>query len=776
MSHSFICRPCLQRIQQHGRRSFISRTAQLHSEARHASPSANPELSKIRKVEPKNLGPDPYIEWIKRPFHRPGSRAQSVKRVEADAVATPRGSGRRVRKPAPVREAKAVTTSGDLDPWEQELARERVSRYQEYGYVRHHFSKAELDQFADWKDDFIKLMEFTACGASYKIPPGLDWILSRETVEQAISAWDSWTAQKRTERWHILMFSTLWSCPDRALAVLRATTQNFTPPGYAVKDAVHFLAKWQSRLYGQEHTNHASSLCDLLIEFVNETPSNHIRLRQNTIYSICKSVDIDRVESLYHCLVGKGHKLHAHTLLHLASQFAHHQTHRELALQLAIQAIEFNGADLNSKQWSSLCTSILTIKPEDVKKNEDFSAADAFGLLLEHGFVPNMVNYTAVIRSLCLTSQVWTAWEVFQVMRRHHIEPDSVIWSTLLDGGKRALSASTIERVVQGVAAHDAIDVPFLNDLLFSVLHFSEAEARDRQKSRPGAVPAFGPMLHFYAKVFPLAPLQALVPMDLTRYLDASNGMELPADWELPRQLFPALDTAMSAVPEKLNPTGATLGIMFIAYVKSLSQPINLISLYAYFRQLVSNGSPVATNFVREKGTFVYDAVIKALCEHPGMLRAALDIIGDMLKDTLEERNKGTGGSAADAATAPLHPPPSVYTWSILVHGFMFHKEKASGERILTTMRQHGVEPNLVTWNTLVAGYARNQDVNKTVQSLQRLEAAGLEADDYTLRAFSRLVNKEAALRKMEATIDSRKRFQDARAMVMPDATGGLQI
>ncbi|GKT90551.1 pentatricopeptide repeat-containing protein [Colletotrichum tofieldiae] len=242
----------------------------------------------------------------------------------------------------------------------------------------------------------------------------------------------------------------------------------------------------------------------------------------------------------------------------------------------------------------------------------------------------------------------------------------------------------------------------------------------------------------------------------------------------------------MSAVPNKLSPTGATLGIMFIAYVKSLSQPINLISLYAYFRQLISNRSPVATNFVQEKGTFVYDVVIKALCESPGMLRAALDIIGDMLKHTLEERSRSTSAakkSAVEAAPAttsspslPLHPAPSVFTWSILLHGFLFHKEKGSGERILAMMRQHSVEPNLVTWNTLVAGHAKNQDVNKTVQSLQRLEAAGYEADDYTLRAFSKLVNREAALRKMEETIDRKKRNAEARAKLVLDADTGLQL
>ncbi|GJC85191.1 protein Rf1, mitochondrial [Colletotrichum liriopes] len=692
---------------------------------------------------------------------------QSVKRIEAETAATPKKTG----------------------PWAHELAREKKTRYQEYGYLRHHLNETELKRFANWKNDFVRLFEYAARGSSYKVPERFNWIMDRQAVEHAIENWALWPIQKRTdaESWHTLTFSALWSCPDRALPLLEITTKDFTPPGYALKDALHFLAKWQGQeLTGDTLATHAKSLCEFVIAIINKTPQNHIRLPQNTIYNLTSTTNIEDVEALYHCLRENGHSLHHHTLLHMASRLAKTPQNKDLALQMAIEAIEDGGADLNSSQWSSLCTSILALEPKNIKTSDEFSAADAFGVLLEHGFVPNMVNYTAVIRSLCLTGQPGKAWEVFQVMQRHDIEPDSIMWSTLLDGAKRALSASTIERVVEGAAEHDAIDVPFLNDLLFSLLHFSEAETKDNKRAGPGSVPAFGPMLHFYSKIFHLAPLQSLIPVDLSRYLDASRGLEMPADWQLARQLFPALDAAMSAVPNKLSPTGATLGIMFIAYVKSLSQPINLISLYAYFRQLISNGSPVATNFVREKGTFVYDVVIKALCESPGMLRAALDIIGDMLKHTLEERSRSTSAtkkSAVEAAPAttsspslPLHPAPSVFTWSILLHGFLFHKEKGSGERILAMMRQHSVEPNLVTWNTLVAGHAKNQDVNKTVQSLQRLEAAGYEADDYTLRAFSKLVNREAALRKMEETIDRKKRNAEARAKLVLDADTGLQL
>jgi pentatricopeptide repeat protein len=68
-------------------------------------------------------------------------------------------------------------------------------------------------------------------------------------------------------------------------------------------------------------------------------------------------------------------------------------------------------------------------------------------------------------------------------------------------------------------------------------------------------------------------------------------------------------------------------------------------------------------------------------------------------------------------------------------------------------MRQHGVEPNLVTYNTLVSGYARAQRPTQTVSALTRLEEAGYQADDFTIRAFTHLGDRERALTMMEERI-----------------------
>ncbi|KAK1654717.1 hypothetical protein BDP81DRAFT_416366 [Colletotrichum phormii] len=794
MSHSLVCRQCLPLIRQ---RSSLAANSHIQTSlhARNNTTSAietsteRPfRIRKIKRLVTPGSGNAPTP--IGAPIKAEASRRRTDFTSKNVDTWSPKNEGERKKK--------YEFTSGNADTWISELVKERKRRYLEYGYLRHRMTKKELKDFENWKNDCKRLYGFASFGAGYKVPKVLSWVQDRQAVEDAIEQWTTWTDEQKKTKWRKLMFSALWSCPDRAAAILEITTRDIKPPGYAISDAIHFIAKWQSQLSGPEYIKQRRHLCNVAVTVFERFPAGYIPLRQNTIYMLTHEVELPILISLYDCWRERDVQFHSNTLQNMARRLAVSPLHKKLALQLAIESIPDQGVDLDSGLWASLCTSILSLKRGQINVEDGFSAADAFVTLLEHGFAPNMVHYTAVIRSLCLTDQNDVAGEVFQVMQRHNFEPDIIMWSTLLDGGKRALSPSSIESAVMGAVESNEIDVPFLNDLLMCLLHFC--------KWTPGIMPAFGPMLHFYSKVFHLAPLQALLPVDLSMYLEGQEGLQMPADWELARQLFPALDRAMSAVHEKMEPTSSTLSIMFLAYVRSMSQPINLISLYAYLRQEILKGSHGATKLVQEKGTFMYDVLIKALCKHPGMLRAALDIVGDMLKYTLEERSKSVEAAKQsskgrreiqktevkeisevkesevqgnevketkiEVAPAPLHPAPSVFTWSILLHGFS--QEKGSGDRILAQMRQHGVEPNLVTWNTLIAGYARAQDVNKTVLSLQRLEASGHEADDFTLRAFSRLVNREAALRKMEnalsrrATLDEMKKLEEQRMAELP--------
>ncbi|KAL0942202.1 Protein Rf1, mitochondrial [Colletotrichum truncatum] len=754
MLRPFTCRPCLRRLQQHGPRPNCTGRVLLMSRsiANTAEAGENITFRRVHSKEP----------IIREPIGGHGNRHSRSRNGSGNSEQISEGQRRKDMVAAKLEATKVGKLVKYNEEWAQVWARDEIDRAREWNFLRHHLSDDQIETWKQWRRNLSQLLGYMATGdveKRPKMPDGTDRVLKRESIESAIDEWSSWDDKKKEDVWHTLMFSALWSCPDRALVFLETTTRECTLPGYAINDVINFLARWQKQLPVEQLQSHAKSLCDLTIEVFDRSSDGRGRLRQNTIFHLTQNVDPGRIEALYHFLLERQNPIHENTLLSIADKLAGHSSYKQMALDIVIEAIRAGRADLEKTRWRSLCTSILSAKPEDIDIGDHFSAADAFGLLLEHGFTPNMVSYTAMIRNLCVSGQPERAWRVFEVMKRHNIEPDPILFSTLLDGAKRSLSASTINHVVEDAAERGAIDVVFLNDLLFSVLHFSEEEAREKKAKRGNvnSIPAFGPMLFFYMRAFKLAPLQALIPMDLSLYARLHTP-RMPDDWRSAPRLFPALEAATSAIPNKLDPTGATLGVMFIAFVKSLSQPIKLISLYAYFRQLILQKNPVALQHVREKGTYIYDVILKALLESRGMQRPALDIVGDMLRDTLEERANHTSSTKDIKNEAPrIHPPPSIYTWNILLAGFLFSREKESANQISKMMQKHGVKPNVVTWNTLISGYAGIQDVRKTVQALQGLEDAGYEASTHTLKGFSRLVNKERAFVQMQKTIDFNK-------------------
>jgi pentatricopeptide repeat protein len=76
---------------------------------------------------------------------------------------------------------------------------------------------------------------------------------------------------------------------------------------------------------------------------------------------------------------------------------------------------------------------------------------------------------------------------------------------------------------------------------------------------------------------------------------------------------------------------------------------------------------------------------------------------------------------------------PTVQTWTIYLHGFTRHGKMELAEQVLTYMRNKGLEPDVVTWNNIVQGYAKKQDEEGLLGALDRLEEGGHEWTKYTV-------------------------------------------
>lgn len=218
---------------------------------------------------------------------------------------------------------------------------------------------------------------------------------------------------------------------------------------------------------------------------------------------------------------------------------------------------------------------------------------------------------------------------------------------------------------------------------------------------------------------------------------------------------------------------------MMRAYIRSLRHPYDLLAYYQFFKSRLEDQSkdpslPSAKRLVKNQRSLIHDTLILAMTEHKELSRPALQIFGDMLKDQLQRLKNASSDTTSKSnghveigdgivAAAPVHPAPTVLTFTILLRGLMNNRDRVLIEQVIQIMHENGVEPNLVTWNTLTSGYAAMQDVPKTVSTLQDMEAAGFKPNLYTFKAFGRLRNQTQALQMMEDMIDvsRRKMSQD---------------
>ena len=620
--------------------------------------------------------------------------------------------------------------------------------------------------FKSWKRKFAKKFDRLL---AQKQPttkhtlPGQDQLtrlVDLEGVDQMRAAWQSKSPHERKQLWPGIALAMLHLRPHEAHLVLRATFEENIIPFYAVRDVVAYLVRRSTFLddVGKQRTT--ADLFDLVLFLLDNSSNRYLQFPQWVLYTLVKGLPPANVACLYDALVRYGHPIHPNTLGHFAGCLASDSKHKSTSLQILQCLLKSGAVRIDQPRGAALCTSILSMKKADLKQHMPVTPAELFEKLLDLGLNPNLFTYTAIIRNLCLNGELHTAWNVFDTMIENNITPDAHLYSILLNGAKLRQDLHSLNRVARAARADGVRDRIVWNDLLHGLFVPWLAEARKKRMRPPVILPAFLPMLKAYTRFFQLDPLQKFTLEDVNSYLEA--GPVYGGQWDTEPQVLslisnlPPLDSQ-----DLIEPGSDTLGIMLLAYLTGFSNPYNVIAFYAQFRGLLQRSDPTAVRLIEECGTLVYDIIIKAVLEWEGLLQVALEIVGDMLKGAQLAPADPASSLAGDRTTETTlrHPAPSIYTWSILLKGFMYHGKIGEAERILHMMRDYGVEPTIVTWNTLLAGYTRTQQVGKTVTTFQRIESAKLEPDDFTFKAFSYLEDQEGALQRMETLVAQRKRW-----------------
>lgn len=578
---------------------------------------------------------------------------------------------------------------------------------------------------------------------------------------------------------------------------------------FVIEDILDILVQRLRHMPYDERETYAAHLANLVVWIVemgrleDVSKDGQPRISQANIYFILEALNVSEIWEWYDKLSTLECHLGADVQLHFATRLSTTVATKHLSVHVMRDLVESGQRNINDPVPSSVCTSILTFTDEDLKSLDDKMAtpADLFRHLHYLGLVPNVITYTALIRSLCLKRDIRTAMEVFTVMKAHQVVPDATTYTVLLHGCKLAGDYETLCDLAIEACHNNIRDYIVWNEVLHAVFiccqreflgQIQEVTRQRRQAHLPFDISMGVPRAGWWAAVnalfsrlFDPSMLRPFIMGDVEdAAAPSAAGLSKTESW-FPAPLRRILHEIPSLQPEELLQTRSeTLGVMILAFVRSLPAPPQVVAFYAHYRRLLLQGHPVAKLLVEERGSLVHDIVLWDLLKWPIPLRVALDIIKEMTHSAPTGHSNMTDAARSallidewdapvrteepgtnDSGRAPIpHPPPSVYTWSILIHGFMRHKQPRQAEQVLRLMREHGIEPNEVTWNIMVAGYAKMQRVNETVDAMRQLEAHGFKADDWTMRAFNKLHNKRAAIKLLETTVKANEARQKADA------------
>ncbi|KAG4443461.1 hypothetical protein IFR05_001031 [Cadophora sp. M221] len=509
------------------------------------------------------------------------------------------------------------------------------------------------------------------------------------------------------------------------------------------------------------------------------------------------------MRNIYRNLVAVGHPMHENTLVQFASGLAK-RGEIKIACEI-LQRLKDQGCDFNSPKILSLCSTLLQGAHQKVLAKiggePPVTAADIFRFVLEAGAEPNIITYNILMKTSLDVGDHQTGWQIHEMMIENGPAPDAYTYSILLNDAKLRMDPSAIRSVMEYVRQSGIRNDWIATDILHAIflLHQQQRQTSEETEPLEQQEPVFSRLLQVYSDHFHIGPLAQIVPDFSTRY---PYLIEEAADGSQDHLLHPNGSTLVVMITGLLdNAQTSYPALQFYEHFRSLvlqNNPVvapltrtthvwNLVlKAFGKFPRLLADcsnligdmlsappQSPVPNQTVEAEPENIAgsDSELPLTPEYAipepvnpeesvhdvSQLALTPDatISGPLIPEYGDPESPSGSLFEADArARDPkpliLTPPkPDIYTWSILLKIFMDQHQPRAAEKVLSMMRERGIEPSQVTWNKLALGYARMQDTTMTVDALRRLEETGLSADDYTMSAMGMIRNRRVLIDAM---------------------------
>ena len=533
-------------------------------------------------------------------------------------------------------------------------------------------------------------------------------LLGRSNDRDAtVKSWMLIPPSIRERYWHTMMLWALRNSPERALKLLDASivTPQLRPARHVVEDCLNYLTTFYLKKSSVDPLI-VDTLLRLVCNFAEASAARSAGFSsfpQPAVYLLLQHCKGQEIEALFATLCRHNMTLHPFTLFHFLGKFVD-MGKIELSLEI-LRHLVITSANFTSDIFQSACVKLLR-GPVHTENRYNIQSS-ILTQVLEAGIRPGIIMCNVIILNAIEAGDYQTAWHMFDLARENGLRPDATTYSIMLKGVKSNSNFDIIDHVIHNAEGQGHL--PQDRWLVGDVLHAMFIKELVRNQENP-----FTALLRIYTRYCDVGPLRdlSLISDIVKTPLNFRRQVQSPSSW--------------------------TIGLMIMAYIKQHQDSAHLAQRYTRYHKLVVEGHSLLAPTAQ--GDYIYNAFILALGRRPQSLRYCVDVIKDMLPSPREVHD-----------AKPIKVAiPTVRTWSILAAAYFHHGQQLAAKKVLKMMEARGLRPNQVTWNIIIGGYSKLQDVDSAVQAVKDMEAAGFEADAHTLKGLGRFQDRSRMLEALK--------------------------
>ena len=328
--------------------------------------------------------------------------------------------------------------------------------------------------------------------------------------------------------------------------------------------------------------------------------------------------------------------------------------------------------------------------------------AQVWDRLLRSGMRLTLKMYTAMVKSCMEADQCDAAVIVYRQARDRNLVPRANMYIYLLDGVERGWGSDVLDLVIRDADTDGVLRA--CHNVVYKIL-----------LAKSGL--DFPELLEFYGRYYNFAPLYTF------GIIQRGQLLPKPSVWS--RQ-----------------PSARALGAMLHHVINQHPTSPEVLGLYNNYHALLREGN----FYARRLAVFDYvsNSFIWAFGKRPETLNLCTIVLRAMLIP---------------------HPyakiqQPTVVSWTLLLQSFCRHKQMVAAEKVLTMMRDRGVEPDENTWSALILGYSAAQDIDGAMSAVKRMEAAGLPLNNRVVEGLAVYRDREKMLELLDDAIKADSHLQ----------------